>query len=157
MNNHQPKDYKCPLCLIKEGVEGDYPYTKQADIFYKDVNLIAIIASHGWITNKGHVLIFPVNHFENIYDIPEKSLSQIYAFSKRVAIAMKEVYKCEGITLRQNNEPAGDQDVFHFHLHVFPRYSNDNINQIKGLRQLSPEKERARFASILREYFTKVN
>ena len=139
--------------MIKDGIEGDYPYTKQADIFYKDSTLVAIIASHGWRTNKGHVLIFPTKHFENIYDIPEDTLSLISKFSKKVSIALKEVYKCEDITLRQNNEPAGDQDVFHYHLHVFPRYKDDNINQIKGLRVLGPEEERDRFASSLRIYF----
>lgn len=157
MYNHEPKDYKCPFCLIKEGVEGDYPYSKQIDIFYKDFNLMAIVASHGWETNKGHVIIFPLNHYENIYDAPESVLNDMIVFSKKVSLALKEVYKCEGTTVRLNNEPVGDQDVFHLHLHVFPRYTGDNINQTKGLRKLNPEKERAHFASILRDYFNKIS
>jgi histidine triad (HIT) family protein len=153
MYNHEPENYKCPLCAIRDGIEGDFPYSKQKDIFYKNSDFIAIIASHWWPTNKGHVIIFPNKHFENIYDIEDKLLSNISLFSKKIAIALKELYECEGVTIRQNNEQPGDQDVWHYHLHVFPRYKGDNINQVPGLRQLSDPKERVPYAEKLRLYF----
>jgi histidine triad (HIT) family protein len=155
MYNHEPNDYKCPLCAIRDGIEGDFPYTKQADIFYKDEYLTAIIASHWWPTNQGHVLIFPNVHQENIFDIDENLLAKINSFAKKVAIALKEIYRCDGITIRQNNESPGDQDVWHYHLHIFPRYINDNINQIAGLRQKSNPEDRLPFAEKLRNYFKK--
>lgn len=154
MYNHEPQNYRCPFCAICNGIEGDFPYSKQADIFYKDEDLIGIIASHGWETNKVHVIIFPRKHVENIYDISEDLLSKILLLSKKVALALKEEYKCEGITIRQNNEQPGDQDVWHFHLHVFPRYSGDNINQTVGLRKLNDQAERALYATRLRKYFS---
>jgi len=153
MYNHEPKDYRCPFCAIRDGIEGDFPYTKQQDIIYQDDCLIAVVASHGWETNKGHVVIFPKKHIENIYDIDEETLSKLHIFAKKAAEVLKQEYKCEGITIRQNNEPQGNQDVWHFHLHVFPRYSGDNIDQETGLRKLNPIKERKDFAERLRKYF----
>ncbi len=154
MYNHEPQDYKCPLCAIRDGVEGDFPYTKQADIFFQDEDLVGIIASHGWETNKGHVLVFPKKHTENIFDIEDALLSKIHTFAKKVAQVLKDEYKCEGITIRQNNEQPGDQDVWHYHVHVFPRYIGDNINQIPGLRKQSDTKERAEYAARLRKHFS---
>jgi histidine triad (HIT) family protein len=153
MYNHEPQNYRCPFCAISNGIEGDFPYSKQADIFYKDEDLIGIIASHGWETNRGHVVIFSKKHIENVYDINDDILSKIHIFSKKVTLALKEEYKCEGTTIRQNNEQPGDQDVWHFHLHVFPRYTGDNISQTPGLRRLNDPAERAIYAGRLRKYF----
>nr|AKQ04966.1 histidine triad (HIT) protein, Hit-like protein involved in cell-cycle regulation [uncultured Microgenomates bacterium Rifle_16ft_4_minimus_954] len=154
MFNHAPKNYRCPLCAIRDGIEGDFPYSKQADIFFKDEFITAIIASHWWPTNKGHVLIFPNEHVENIYDISDELLSRVHSFAKKVAIAMKELYRCGGITVRQNNEQPGDQDVWHFHLHVFPRYTGDSIDQTSGLRQLSEPEKRVPYSEKLKRYFS---
>ena len=153
MYNHEPKEYRCPFCAIRDGIEGDFPYTKQSDILYQDEDLIAIIASHGWETNKGHVIIFPKNHTENIYDINDELLTKLHLFAKKVSLILKKEYKCEGITIRQNNEQPGDQDVWHIHLHVFPRYRGDNINQLPGLRKLNDPNERIFYADRLRKYF----
>ena len=66
---------------------------------------------------------------------------------------MKNAYKCDGITLRQNNEPAGDQHAMHYHLHIFPRYDGDkfNINLTKK-SLLSNPKDRIDFAKELKKY-----
>jgi len=157
MYNHEPENYRCPLCAIRNGVEGGFPYTKQADIIYQDQDLVAVIASHGWETNKGHVIVFPKKHVVNIYTIDDKILAKLHIFAKKVALAMKKEYGCEGITIRQNNEKPGDQDVWHFHLHVFPRYKEDNINQIPGLRKFSEPDERKEYASKLKIFLINTN
>ena len=57
MHNHEPENYRCPLCYIVQGREEEnFPHTKQADIIYKDETLTAFIASLWWPKNKGHVL-----------------------------------------------------------------------------------------------------
>jgi len=68
-----------------------------------------------------------------------------------VAIALKKVYQCDGVSSRQHNEPSGDQDVWHYHLHVFPRYKDDNL--YKTERELSKQEERIKYADALRDYF----
>ena len=153
MYNHAPKDYECPLCILTNG--GGNEYTDHDDIFYKDKFITAFIAGKWVKSNPGHVLIIPNKHIENLYDIDDETLSKIHILSKKVAIALKEVYKCEGVSTRQHNEPAGNQDVFHYHLHVVPRYKDDDF-YIKNNEIEWPTKEkRASYAQKLREYFKK--
>lgn len=151
MYNHMPDNYICPFCLVAQGIENEYVLTKQDDIVYKDKFITAFIAAGCWKNNKGHVLIIPNKHFENIYDLPASLSAKIHGFEREVALALKEVYKCDGVSSRQHNEPSGNQDVWHYHLHVFPRYENDNL--YKTDREHLPPEERKVYASRLREYF----
>lgn len=64
-----------------------------------------------------------------------------------------ETYKCDGVSSRQYNEPCGNQDVWHYHLHVFPGYKNDNL--YKTDRENSDPEERLEYAPKLRNYFIK--
>jgi histidine triad (HIT) family protein len=70
----------------------------------------------------------PTAHFENLYGMPANYLHACVDMARSVALRMKEAYGAAGITLRQNNEPAGGQTAFHFHLHVFPRYADDGFD-----------------------------
>lgn len=72
---------------------------------------------------------------------------------KEVALALKETYKCDGVSSRQHNEPCGGQDVWHYHLHVFPRYKDDNF--YKTDRVNSKPQERVEYAQKIKEYFRK--
>lgn len=153
MYNHAPKDYGCPLCLLVGG--GGNEYTGQDDIFYKDNIITSFIAGKWRISNPGHVIIIPNEHIENLYDIDDDTLSKIQVFSKKVAIALKKVYKCDGVSTRQHNEPAGDQDVFHYHLHVVPRYKGDNFYLNHDKIEWPPKEKRRPYAIKLREYFKK--
>jgi histidine triad (HIT) family protein len=51
----------------------------------------------------------------------------VYATTQRIATAMRKAYECPGTSMRQHNEPAGGQDVWHFHVHVFPRWAGDRL------------------------------
>jgi len=151
MYNHAPKDYICPFCLITNGIENEHIYTKQADIVYKDDYVTAFISACWWKNNKGHIIIIPNSHFENIYDLPSKLSTKIHQLERKIAIAFKEIYKCDGVSSRQHNEPCGSQDVWHYHLHVFPRYKDDNL--YLTLRETSEPHERLEYAEKLRKYF----
>ena len=152
MFNHEPKDYKCPLCIVAQGGETDL--NKRSDIIYKNDTVVAYISPKWWVNNPGNVMVIPHKHIENIYNLSKELLYEVYSAGKEVARAMKEVYKCDGISFRQHNEPAGGQVVWHFHLHVFPRWNNDNlyINH-KNTRHVTVE-ERAPYAQKLRKYFS---
>jgi histidine triad (HIT) family protein len=155
MYNHAPTDYICPFCLVVQGIENEHVWTKQSDIIYKDNAITAFIAAGCWSNNKGHVLIIPNQHYENIYELPLSLSARIHDFEKEVALAFKEVYKCDGVSSRQHNEPCGSQDVWHYHLHVFPRYENDNL--YKTDRERLPPHERFYYADMLRKYFNEKN
>lgn len=65
--------------------------------------------------------------------------------AQKMALAVKKAYNCDGITLRQNNEPAGDQHAFHYHLHIFPRYNGDRFNQEMGNKRATTPEERKKY------------
>lgn len=153
MYNHAPKNYVCPFCKIAKGIEDEHVITRKADIFYRDRFITAFIASHWWPNNKGKLLIIPNKHFENIYDLPESLSNKIHACAKKAAVALKEIYRCDGVSMLQHNEPAGNQEDWHYHLHVFPRYKNDRLYALYERKYLAPEKERKKFALKMRRYF----
>ena len=71
----------------------------------------------------GHTLIIPKKHYENFYDIDEKTLHYILKIAKNICNLLKEKLNCDGITLCQNNELG--QEIKHYHLHLIPRYHNE--------------------------------
>jgi histidine triad (HIT) family protein len=67
--------------------------------------------------------------------------------------ALKETYRCHGTSVRQHNEPAGNQDVWHYSLHVFPRYAGDNLC-LNHADTFWPSAEQRNYAERLRAYFS---
>lgn len=152
MYSHAPKDYVCPICLALEGTESEGTLISPSDIIYKGDAVTALINSFFVGKNPGHVIIVPNEHYENIYDLPTSYGKSIAELTNRVAKALKSTYICDGITVRQNNEPAGDQHAFHYHVHVFPRYKNDGFNmQDQNSKRLAEVAERATYAKKLKE------
>jgi histidine triad (HIT) family protein len=92
--------------------------------------------------------VVPRDHYENVLDIPENLGSDFFRATRRLALAMQSAFGCEGISTRQHNGPAGNQDVWHYHLHVFPRYSNDGLHA--GQKMLYTTEERIELAASLR-------
>ena len=152
MFNHQPPDYTCPFCNLLAGKENEYDRTE--DIVFQNKFVTASIAPKWWINNPGHVLVMPNKHYENLYDIPEDILAEAYKMAKKVAIAIRSTYEdCEGVSTRQHNEPAGGQDVWHLHIHVFPRYSHDDLYKNDDFKDFHESDERKVYADKLRAYF----
>ncbi len=153
MKSNAPQIYICPICFGNQGKENEDTYLRQADLVYSD-DLVSAWINSFWIKgNEGHVIIVPNEHFENIYVIPDKVGHRIFELSKIISKIMKQAYGCDGITLRQNNEPAGDQHAFHYHLHIFPRYDDDNFNQeLTKKTFLSDPQERMKFAREVKKY-----
>lgn len=123
--NHEPQDYECPFCRLVKG-ESDQ-YNSPSDIVFQDDKVIAFVSPKWWVNNNGNVMVIPKTHIENIFEVEESLLARIQIVGQKIARAMKEAYKCDGISFRQHNEPAGNQDVWHYHLHVLPRYEGDNL------------------------------
>jgi histidine triad (HIT) family protein len=96
---------------------------------YKD-SLVSVFINSFWVpTCEGHVIVVPNEHVETIYQIPDATNHRIADIVRLMALALKRAYSCDGITTRQNNGPAADQHAFHYHHHVFPRYSEDTFNE----------------------------
>ncbi len=148
MYNHAPDGYICPFCLVVRHVENEHVWTRQADIVWQDDAVTAFIGAGQWPNNQGHVIVIPNEHWENIYDLPLPLAARIHACVRAVALAMKVAYGCDGVSTRQHNEPAGNQDVWHYHMHVFPRYPDDQLYTTEKRRM--PPEQRVIYAQRLR-------
>lgn len=156
MFNHAPEGYKCPICLGIQGIENEDTLIRKSDIVYKDDKITAFISSYFIGNNPGHIIISPNDHFENIYDLPESYNSKILRVAKKVALALKDAYKCDGITLLQNNEPEGGQHAFHYHLHIFPRYKNENLHKNMMAKKETTPEERLSYANKVKNRLAKI-
>jgi histidine triad (HIT) family protein len=155
MYNHAPVNYKCPICIGLQNPGSSDTLIIKDDVVYRD-ELVSVIVNSFFIgNNPGHVIVVPNKHFENLYDLPDEIGYRIFEISKKMAVVLKEAYQCEGITIRQNNEPAGDQHAFHFHLHIFPRYKDDELDIHMGNKRLALPEERRKYSEKLREVLQK--
>lgn len=144
--SHQPNGYHCPFCNIVSGSEDP------SLILLRNESIIAVPSLHQQAGNLLSIIIFPIAHTENIYSLPEPIGASIFNATKKLAVALKRTFNCGGITIRQNNEPASGQDVWHYHVHVVPRFANDNYNlEPRVIMQAS---ERIRYAGQIRANLT---
>jgi len=151
IKSNAPTNYICPICVALEGLENDDTLIRQADIFYKDDLVTGIINSFALGGVVGNVLIVPNKHFEHIYELPAGYGHRVFEVLQKTAIAMKQAYGCDGITLLQCNEPAGWQHAFHYHHHVMQRYTDDDFINKMTVKSLAPQKERAAYARKLKK------
>ncbi len=92
---------------------------------YQDESVAVFAARDQRPTNLGHMLVVTCAHYRNLYDLPAALDAAVMGGLRRTAQAVHRAFGASGTTIRQNNEPPG-QDVFHVHFHVVPRYANDN-------------------------------
>ena len=145
--NHEPANYTCPFCLFLR--DGKNLINDKQDIVYQDRLITGFVAPQWWPNNEGHVLIIPNEHFENLYDLPRKYAYHIQDLVQEIALAFKHVYDCDGVSTRQHNEPAGNQDVWHYHLHVFPRFEGDDLYHSLRPPGFAPLEKRRDYATRL--------
>ena len=126
--SHAPPDYDCPFCRIVEGKGSER--TRPEHVLRRYPQVTVFMNPRWWENNRGNVLVVPNGHFENVYELPPEYGTPILEASRHAALAMKAAYACDGVSTRQHNEPAGNQEVWHYHLHVFPEV---------GERQLLPD------------------
>jgi histidine triad (HIT) family protein len=155
MFNHAPSGYVCPFCTVVAGGNNSIPYTAQSDVVLRSGKATAFVSSHWWPNNPGHVLVVPDAHVENLYDMTPDHGYGVLDVTRRIALALKAVYGCAGVSTRQHNEPAGNQDVWHYHVHVFPRHEGDQLYARHDERRAVPREERSGYAESLRRFFNK--
>ncbi len=156
MISHAPPNYQCPFCFLIDGIENEIVYTTQKEIVYKTERVTAFVASHQWQGNAPNILIVPNAHFENVYTLPADYGTDIQKAISKVAQALKAVYNCDGVSTRQHNEPAGSQDVWHYHMHVTPRFKNDQFyGRLRKDKRLMPLEQRLEYAAQLKTFLSK--
>ena len=113
----------CPFCGIASG-------KAPASLVYEDATVLAFMDLNP--ASIGHTLVVPREHRENIYEIPETVLADIFSVVKRASAAVKKTVGAEGISVLQLNGRAAGQMVMHFHVHVIPRFRKDAISKALG-------------------------
>ncbi|SFL18350.1 histidine triad (HIT) family protein [Lachnospiraceae bacterium KH1T2] len=106
----------CIFCKLANGIFS-------TNTVYEDDDF-RVILDAGPAT-RGHALIIPKEHYANLYEIPEELAGKAMILAKKLAGEMTEKLHADGFNLVQNNGECAGQSVFHFHLHLIPRYKND--------------------------------
>ena len=124
------KDGNCIFCKI---ANGEIPSTT----LYEDEDF-RVILDLGPAT-RGHALLLPKNHFANLFELDDETAQKAILVAKKMAGKMKDALGADGFNLVQNNGEAAGQTVFHFHMHLIPRYENDNAGILWEPGETTPE------------------
>lgn len=111
------KNNDCIFCKL---ANGEIP----TNAIYEDNDFKVILDASP--AAKGHALILPKEHFANIYEIDGDILGKAAKLAQRIIVHETKVLGCEGYNLVQNNGEVAGQTVFHFHMHLIPRYEKEN-------------------------------
>jgi histidine triad (HIT) family protein len=115
---------KCKFCEI---INGNIP----GQIVYRDDTVIALLDVHP--RAKGHTLICPIQHHADMFDMPESTLRELMAVTKRLAQHYRETLGATGANILNASGVDAQQSVFHYHLHLLPRYPGDGIDAWPGM------------------------
>jgi histidine triad (HIT) family protein len=103
-------------CAICDHVLPDEPL-----LAYADDTMVAFPPLQQRASNRGHVIVAPREHIPTLYELPDRLATDVITTVRHVALAVRDAFDADGTTIKQNNDPPG-QDVFHLHVHVIPRY-----------------------------------
>ena len=113
----------CIFCMLANGVI-------ETNTFYEDDDFRIIFDAAP--ATAGQILVLPKSHYANVFEMPDELLSKAHVLAKKAATVLKEITGCEGINILQNNGEKAGQTVFHFHIHIIPRYDEKIISWKQG-------------------------
>jgi histidine triad (HIT) family protein len=117
----QVKDMKNENCIFCKIAAGDIP----SATIYEDDDFRVILDIEP--ASKGHALILPKEHYANLYELPDELAAKALVVAKKVISKMTDIVGCDGYNVLQNNGETAGQTVFHFHMHLIPRYEKDDV------------------------------
>ena len=120
------KDNNCIFCKLANGVI-------PTNSIYEDDEFNVILDASP--ATKGQALILPKEHFANVFEIDEDTLAKASKLAKKIVTHEKEILGCDGYNILQNNGEVAGQTVFHYHMHLIPRYEEGNSKDIISWRQ----------------------
>ena len=120
----------CIFCKLANGI-----FPTNSIYEDEDFNVILDLAP----ASKGHALILPKQHADNLYELPDETAGKAFVLAKKLAKIMKEKLGCDGLNVVQNNGTIAGQTVFHFHMHLIPRYKEDDVKIGWKLGKLTDE------------------
>lgn len=121
------------MCIFCEIIKGNIPCYK---VYEDDVCLAFLDISQATI---GHTLIVPKNHYQNVFELDENTASHLGKVVIKIAANLKEKLNLEALNILNNNGEKAGQTVNHFHIHLIPRYNNDDLTIIFNSNELNKE------------------
>ena len=112
------KDDNCIFCKL---ANGEIPTAT----LYEDEDFRVILDASP--ASKGHALIIPKEHYANLYELDDDKAAKVMVLAKKMITKLTGILHCDGYNIVQNNNEAAGQTVFHFHLHMIPRYKGDKV------------------------------
>ena len=124
-------DNNCVFCKIISGEFSSYT-------LYEDDDFKVIFDINP--ATYGHALLVTKNHYKNLFELDDTVASKALVIAKKVATVLANELKCDGFNLLQNNEEIAGQTIFHFHIHLIPRYKNDNVSLVPSTIKIDESK-----------------
>lgn len=134
--NVAPKNRPDCIFCNKENISTDFVYEDDWVMAFMDMDPI----------NEGHILLVPKDHYLDVDEIPPEILSHLMHISQKIVSALKEVYRPDGYSIMQNG--GAFNDIGHYHLHIFPRYTGDGFGWTYGS---DPKEVNSEIAERIRE------
>jgi histidine triad (HIT) family protein len=130
-------------CIFCQILAGDLP----AEVIDEDEHTVAFMDINPW--TRGHAVVIPRRHSKDLYEIDDGDLARTASAAKRLALAMRDRLGCDGVNLLNSCGAAAWQTIWHFHVHVIPRYDDDPLELPTRPQQAEPD-ELAAVADELR-------
>lgn len=124
------KDNDCIFCKL---ANGDIPTAT----LYEDEDFRVILDANP--ASKGHALIIPKEHYADLYELDDSVAGKAMILAKKMIIKLTDILGCDGYNIVQNNGECAGQTVFHYHLHMIPRYKGDDVGLGWKLNELTEE------------------
>lgn len=112
--------------IFSKIIDGDIP----GHIVYDDAETVAFLDAKP--INPGHTLVVPRGEYENIFEIPEDTFLAVMKTVHKLSPIIKEAVGADGINIGNNNGSAAGQEVFHYHVHIMPRFQGDGYDHWSG-------------------------
>jgi histidine triad (HIT) family protein len=140
----------CFFCQFLGGQESEW--NRFDDIVLRSENTTAFVSPRWWPRNAGAAIVVPNAHVPDLESMDNELLAEVYRSVKLVAQAMRAAYSCEGTSTRQHNGSPAGQEIDHMHVHVFPRYPDDDLYARDAEHRFAAPDERRLFAEELRSW-----
>ena len=120
-------------CIFFKLENGDIPTAT----LYEDDDFRVILDAGP--ASKGHALILPKEHYKNLYELDDEIAAKALVLAKKMNTKHTDVLGCDGYNIVQNNGEVAGQTVFHFHIHLIPRYEGDEVGLGWKMGELTDE------------------
>ena len=124
---------KAENCIFCKLAGGEIPTAT----LYEDEDFRVILDANP--AAKGHALIIPKEHYANLYELDDELAGKVLVLAKKMITKLTDILGCDGYNIVQNNGEAAGQTVFHFHMHLIPRFKDDGVGVTWKMGELTEE------------------